>query len=47
MHIRKLLYKTFLETAQKIDKRNHSTLIDSAITLSECQHLSITALGRH
>jgi len=47
MHLRKLLHKTFENTANFIDKRNHKTLIEAALTLSECKHLSIAALGRN
>ena len=47
MRLQKLLHKTFTDTSCHVDKRNHKTLIEAAVTLSECQHLSITALGRH
>ena len=47
MHIRKLLHKTFEKTSRFIDKRNHKTLIEAAVTLSDCKHLSISALGRN
>ncbi len=47
MHIRKVLHKIFKDTSKFIDKRNHKTLIEAVLTLSECKHLSIAALGRH
>lgn len=47
MHLQKLLHKTFENTSQFIDKRNHKTVIEAAVTLSDCKHLSITALGRN
>lgn len=47
MHLKKLLHKTFENTANNIDKRNHKTLIEAAVTLSECKHLSIAVLGRN
>lgn len=46
MHLRKLLHKTFLKTSSKLDKRNHKTIIEAAITLSDCRHLSIAGIGR-
>ncbi len=47
MHLRKLLHKMFDNTANYTDKRNHRTLIEAAVTLSDCKHLSIAALGRN
>ncbi len=47
MHIRKLLHKVFMPTSQNIDKRLHRILLDAALTLSDCMHLSIAGLGRH
>lgn len=47
MHTTKLLHKTFEKTVQHIDKRNHRTLIESAVTLSDCRHLSIAGIGRN
>ena len=47
MHIRKLLHKTFKDTSDFIDKRNHNTLLEAVVTLSVCKHLSIAALENH
>ncbi len=47
MHLEKLLHTLFEKSAEKVDKRNHKTLLKSAITLCECKHLSIAALGRN
>lgn len=47
MHIRKLLHKTFKHASKFIDKRNHKTLIEAVLTLCECKHLSIAAIGRN
>jgi hypothetical protein len=46
MHIDKLLHKLFMPTAQNIDKRLHRTLLQGALTLCDCRHLSIAGLGR-
>jgi len=46
MHVRKLLHKILLKASSQIDKRNHKTIIEAAITLSDCKHLSITGIGR-
>jgi len=46
MHISKLLHKAFISASENIDKRLHRTVLEAAVTLSECKHLSIAGLGR-
>ena len=46
MHMSKLLHKVFMSSSKNIDKRLHRTLLDAAVTLSDCRHLSIAGLGR-
>ena len=46
MHIRQLLHKVFIPASQRIDKRLNRSLMEAALTLSDCKHLSIAALGR-
>jgi len=47
VHIGKLLHKMFIPASLNIDKRLHRTVLDVALTLSDCMHLSIAGLGRH
>ena len=46
MHIGEVLHKVFLPSSKHIDKRLHRTLLEAAVTLSDCIHLSIAGLGR-
>jgi len=46
MHIRELLHKVFTPASQNIDKRLHRSLLEAALTLTDCRHLSIAGIGR-
>ncbi len=46
MHIRRVLHKMFRPAAVHLDKRLHRIVLEAALTLSECKHLSIAGLGR-
>lgn len=46
MHIGKLLHKVFKSASKAIDKRLHRSLLEAALTLADCRHLSIAGIGR-
>lgn len=46
MHIGKLLHNVFSPASQMIDKRLHRSLLEAALTLTDCRHLSIAGIGR-
>jgi len=46
MHIRKLLHKVFVPASMNIDKRLHRSLLEAALTLTDCRQLSIAGIGR-
>lgn len=46
MHIGKLLHKVLAPASQNIDKRLHRSLLEAALTLTDCKHLSIAGIGR-
>lgn len=45
MHIRRLLHKVFIPASKNIDKRLQRSLLEAALTLTDCRHLSIAGIG--
>jgi hypothetical protein len=46
MHIGQLLHKVFMPASKNIGKRLHRSLLEAALTLTDCRHLSIAGIGR-
>lgn len=46
MHSSQLLHKVVAPASRNIDKRLHRGVLEAAVTLADCRHLSIAGIGR-